>query len=115
MVTITNYSVHLAKDGRAFVALELTGDVEMVQSAQTGRFYATARRCSISSTFTEDLAKTLIGKQIRGRIERVACEAYEYTVPETGEIIALTHGYVYNPDEKPDVISAPPVVNMVAA
>ncbi|MCU7551788.1 hypothetical protein OCK74_21890 [Chitinophagaceae bacterium LB-8] len=100
MVTIINYSIRENGEGKSFVSLELQGDVEMIQSAQTGRFYATARRCTIPSTFTEDIAKTLIGKQIRGRIERVQTEGYEYTVKETGEVITLTHSYTYNPEER---------------
>lgn len=102
MVTIINYSVRENSEGKSFVSLELQGDVEVIQSSQTGRFYATARRCSIPSTFSEDIAKSLLGKQIRGRIERVQTEPYEYTVRETGEVITLTHSYTYSPEEKPE-------------
>lgn len=79
------------------------GDIELVQSAETGRFYATAKRCSIPSTFSEDLAKSLIGKQLPGRIDRVQAAPYEYTVKETGEVILLSHTYVYTPKEKTEV------------
>lgn len=58
MVTIVDYHVRTStKDGKEFIALELQGDFELVQSEQTGRFYATAKRCSVSSTFNEDTAK----------------------------------------------------------
>ena len=103
MVTITNFRLHETKEGKPFVSLELSGDVEMVQSSQTGRFYATSKRCWISCTFSEDIAKSLVGKQIKGRIERVQCESYQYTVPETGELITLSHTYMYQPDEAPVV------------
>jgi hypothetical protein len=42
------------------MSLELTDDAELVQSQNTGRFYATVRRCFISSTFDEETAKALI-------------------------------------------------------
>ena len=79
----------------------------MVQSSNTGRFYATAKRCSVTCTFSEEIAKTLIGKQMKGRIERVQSDPYEYTVKETGELITLAHTYNYLPEET-DVTVAPP-------
>jgi hypothetical protein len=114
MVTIINYSIRENGEGKSFVSLELQGEVEMIQSSATGRFYATAKRCSIPSTFTEEVAKTLVGKQIRGRIDRVQCEPYEYTVKETGEVITLTHTYGYSPEEKLEP-SAQPVMEAVRA
>jgi hypothetical protein len=100
MVTIVDYHVRTSsKDGREFIALELQGDFELVKSEQTGRYYATAKRCSISSTFNEDTAKQLIGTKYPGTIIRVQREAYEYVIPETGESITLTHGYEFRPEE----------------
>lgn len=113
MVIIKSYRVRQNAEGKEFIALELQGDLEMIQSSQTGKFYASAKRCTISSTFTEEIAKTLVGKQIPGKIERVATEPYEYTVKETGEVISLAHTYVYVPEEKPLVLEKP-VVALVA-
>lgn len=101
MVTIVGYSQRLSKDGKPFISLQIQGDITMVQSSETGRWYATAKRCSITSTFDEEVAKSLVGKQIPGRIEKVACEQYDFTVPETGEIISLQHTYEYLPDNEP--------------
>ena len=39
-----------------------------------------------------------------GSIARMECESYDYTVPETGEIISLAHTYEYLPDERNDVL-----------
>jgi hypothetical protein len=100
MVTISNYLVRQNKEGKSFIALELTGDIEMIQSANTGRFYATAKRCTVSSIFPVEIAKNLIGKQLQGGIHRVQCDPYDFTVKETGEVLSLTHTYVYAPDEK---------------
>jgi hypothetical protein len=100
MVTITNYFVRQTQEGKSFIALELTGDLELIQSSGTGRFYATAKRCSVSSVFTEEVAKTLVGKTLPGRIDRVETAPYDYVVPGTGEIRSLSHTYVYRPEEK---------------
>mgnify|MGYP000315146524 CR=1 FL=1 len=57
MVTITSYVPRTRKDGTTFIALEITGGVELVQSSNTGNFYATVRKCTIPSTFDENIAK----------------------------------------------------------
>jgi hypothetical protein len=99
MVTVKSAVVRIGKDGKAFNVLELMGDIELVQSQNTGRFYATARRCFISSTFDLDTAKLFVGKQLPGNIVREATQSYEFIVPETGEEIVLSHTWVYQPDE----------------
>ena len=58
MVTITNYSERTRKDGTTFIALEITGGVELVQSQETSKFYATVRKTSIPCTFNETIAKS---------------------------------------------------------
>ncbi len=99
MVTVENYHVRTSKEGKSFISLELTGDLEMVQSTKNGRFYATVKRCFVSSTFTEAMAKRMLGKQMPGRIVKQEAEPYDYTLPETGEVIQLAHRYGYLPDE----------------
>ena len=108
MVTITSYFIRQNKDGKPFIALELSGDIEMIQSATTGRFYMTAKRCSIPSSFPEEVAKLMIGKTLRGRIDRVETAAYEYTVKETGEVVTLAHTYAYVPEERQPAMAATP-------
>lgn len=98
MVTIINALTRSSKEGKTFAVLQIQGDIEMIQSATTGKFYATAKRCFIPSTFDELTAKSLIGTQIAGNIARVECDHYEYTVPSTGEIITLAHTYEYQPE-----------------
>ena len=58
----------------------VTGDAELVQSNNIGRFYAIVRRCFISSTFDEETAKTLIGTKFKGSIVRMEAEAYDFTI-----------------------------------
>ena len=99
MVTIIGYALRESKEGKKFVSLQLQGGLEMVQSLKTGRFYATCRRCFISSTFDDETAKGLVGTKYPGSIKRVLCDTYDFTVPETGEIISLAHTYQYVPEE----------------
>jgi len=100
MVTITNFSVQEnKKEGKPFIKLDLQSEPVMIQSMQTGKFYVSCRKCSISSTFSEEEAKQLIGKQLPGTIERVSTVPYDYTVPDTGEVISLSHTYEYLPEE----------------
>lgn len=101
MVTIIGFTQRVNKEGKPFISLQIQGDITMVQSSDSGRWYATAKRCSITSTFDEEVAKSLVGKQIPGRVEKVDCEQYDFTVPETGEIISLRHSYEFVPENEP--------------
>ena len=98
MVTVTIYHVRQRKDGKDFVSLTLQGDIEMVQSQETGKFYSTAKKCSITSTFDEQTAKNLIGTMMPGIIKRVESDPYDFTIQETGEVIKLAHSYKYAPE-----------------
>lgn len=98
MVRVINAHLREGDKGQ-YVSLELQGEITLVQSQNTGRFYATAKKCFMFSTFDEATAKSLIGTQIPGTIRRVECEAYEFTIPETGELISLAHSYEYVPEE----------------
>ena len=101
MVTITGYALRQSKEGKPFVSLQLQGELIMVQSQETGKFYATTKSCSIASTFDEVTAQTMVGRQISGRIEKVATEPYEYAIEETGEVITLYHTWEYLPENVP--------------
>lgn len=95
MVTIINFKERETEDGKSFFVLELQGGIEMVQSKATGKFYATARKTSIPTTFDELTCNALIGTQMQGEIVKEQCEAYELTVKETGEVMVLNHRFVY--------------------
>ena len=98
MVTVNDYAIRTNSDGDTFIALILSGEVEMVQSLETGRYYATIRTCSVSSTFDEATAKSIVGQQIPGQIVKVECDPYEYTVEDTGEQLILNHRYEFRND-----------------
>ena len=91
MVTVSSYAVRTRKDGTTFIALELSGGVELVQSNNSGKFYATVRKTSIPSTFNETIAKGLIGSQMPGSIVRVQVDPYQFVNQRTGEVLTLQH------------------------
>lgn len=99
MVRIVNYQKRQAENGKEFFVLELQGGIEMVKSAETGKFYVTARKASISSTFDEITCKALIGTELPGSVEKVNCEPYNYTIKDTGEVITLCHRFEYVEEE----------------
>jgi hypothetical protein len=98
MVTITNFYEVQRKDGSVFVSLELTGQAEMIQSQNTGKYYVTVRKTRVPSTFDASIAKTMIGQRLPGEIVKVLCEPYDFTNPRTGEVIQLQHSYSYSAD-----------------
>ncbi|ERJ58112.1 hypothetical protein [Sphingobacterium paucimobilis] len=101
MVTIINYKKLTTDTGKDFCLLEIQGGIEMVRSQSTGLFYATAKKCFISSTFDELTSQALVGSQLNGSVVKIDCEEYEYTIKETGEIVTLAHKYVYTEEEIP--------------
>ena len=67
MVTVSGYAVRQNQQGEEFVVLILQGDLEMVRSQETGNFYATAKKCTITSTFSKQFAAEMVGKQLPGK------------------------------------------------
>lgn len=98
MVTISNYKSATNAEGEEFFLLQLMGGLESVQSKETGRFYLTAKKATISSTFDEKTCQSLIGTQMPGTIQKVEVEPYSYVIEETGEEVQLNHRYEYNPN-----------------
>jgi len=98
MVQVVGIAIRQTKDGREFIALILQGGLCMVQSKQTGNFYATVKKCSIPSTFDEATAKGMIGEKIPGSVMKTSCEPYDYTVQDTGEILHLDYRWAYVPE-----------------
>lgn len=95
MVTVVDVKQRMNQKGESFYALVLQGGLELVKSRETGNYYATAKRASITTTFDEMTCKSLIGQQIPGSIQRVETDPYDFTIKETGEIISLSHRWIY--------------------
>ncbi|HSD08175.1 hypothetical protein [Flavobacterium sp.] len=98
MVRIIDYKQRQTENGRAFFVLEISAGIEMVKSS-TNQFYATSKKAFIASTFDEQTCKALIGTEMPGNVVKKECQAYEYVVKETGELVTLTHRFVYEPEE----------------
>lgn len=101
MVRIVNYQKRQKEDGKTFFVLEIQSGIEMALSTKTGQYYATAKKANISSTFDEETCKALIGTEMPGSIIKIDSDPYEYTIRDTGEIIMLTHRYMYQPEMNP--------------
>ena len=100
MVRIVNFNERQSEDGSTFFALTIQGGIELIKSKETSKFYATARKASITSTFDKETCQALIGTEMPGNIVKVECQPYSYTIKETGEIIELSHRYEYEPEEQ---------------
>jgi hypothetical protein len=101
MVRIVNYQKRTTEEGKVFFTLELQGGIEVVKSQETGKLYMTARKASMSCTFDELTCQSLIGTELPGSVRKVECEAYEYTIKDTGEVITLLHRFEYVEQEAP--------------
>jgi len=106
MVTIVDFRLNKNSDGEEFVSLILEGDLTMIQSKESGSWYATAKRASITSTFDENRASKLIGREIPGDIIRESCDPYTWIEPESGEEITLSHTYNFVPSVIPDSVES---------
>ncbi len=72
MVTIVDFVKRKNSEGEEFNALILQGGIELVKSRETGRYYATAKKTSITSTFDDAMCQSLIGTQIPGSVQHSA-------------------------------------------
>ena len=99
MVTISGYVLRESGDGKQFYSLVIQGGLEMVLSEESGRYYATAKQASITSTFDEATCLALVGTKLPGRVTKVVCGPYEHVTKETGEILQLQHRWTYSPNE----------------
>lgn len=99
MVTIVAMEKRTNKaKNQDFNVMVLQGNVEVVISKTTGRPYLTARKTSISCTFSEEFGKQLVGQTLPGIIEKKECNPYEFTIPNSKKKITLNHTFQYSPD-----------------
>ena len=100
MVKVTGFQKRTSTDGQEYFVLELQADeLELIVSKKTGRHYATVRKCWMSCTFNEHVCSMMLGKSMPGTIIKQACEAYSFTIEETGEEITMSYRNVYAPVE----------------
>ena len=96
MVEIIGFQKRTNNDGDDFNVLVLQGGIELIKSSETGSFYATAKKATITCTFDERMCRQLIGSKLPGKIDKVPCEPYEFAVPGTEEAVTLSHTYRYD-------------------
>ena len=92
------YALRKREDGKEFYSLILQGGIDLVKSRKTDRYYATIKKCSISSTFDEATCIASIGEKFPGTIQKQSCEKYSFVVKETGEILELNYRWAYVPE-----------------
>ncbi|WP_217607387.1 hypothetical protein [Chitinophaga sp. GbtcB8] len=97
MVTIKNYFLNQNGEGKPYVCLELIGEIEILLSEKSGKFYADVKKCKIPTRIDEATARLMVGKQIAGSIVKKECAAWEYTVPGTGEVVTMNYRFEYEP------------------
>jgi hypothetical protein len=99
MVTIVDYKTYQKENGEDFHALVVQGGLEAVKSKETNRVYFTAKTARVSCTFGEEMCKKLLGTEMPGSIAKIEVDPYEYAIPDTGEIIHLSHRNEYVSEE----------------
>jgi hypothetical protein len=100
MLKIMDYKLRESLEGRTFHALTLQGGIEIIKST-CGGINVTIRKCSLPTTFDEPTCMSLIEQELPGKVERVECEPYEYTISQTGEVVLLNHRYECVGEELP--------------
>ena len=99
MVTVIEVKERVNRNGEPFHALIVSGGIDIVQSKSTGKSYLTERQARLPTTLDRKKCQSLIGKELPGTISKVPCMPFDYTVPESGEIIRINHRWEYVSDE----------------
>ena len=84
MVTVSAVEQRKNAKNELFPVLIITGDLEIRTSKTSGKPYAAVNKMSIPCAFDESIAQKMIGKQLKGEIQRLDCDPYEYANPQTG-------------------------------
>ena len=100
MITIIDYKERKNAMDESFFALIITGGVSMIQSKETGNYYATSNKASITSTFDEQTCKDLVGTKLPGNITKVPSEPYSFVIEQTGEEVTLDYRWQYEPEHQ---------------
>ncbi len=95
MVKVIDFKTRSNELGKEFNVLIVQGGVEPIKSRTTGKIYFSIRKASVPCTFEEAICEELIGTSFEGKIKKIACEPYEYTIEETGETVELSYRYEY--------------------
>ena len=97
MVTIVEVAERTAANGNTFCSVMVAGDASVYTNAE-GKASLVALKASIPSNLPKDVLESMIGNKLPGKVERVETEPYQWTNPNTGEELTLSHTYKYVPD-----------------
>ena len=84
------------KTKESYSVLVLQGEPEVQISKSSGKAYITAKRASVPCALDETSAKALIGHELEGSIERVACTPFEVKLA-TGKKVKISTAFQYMP------------------
>ena len=83
----------------SYSVLVLQGEPEVLISKSSGRPYISAKKTTIPCALEQNQAQALIGKELPGTIERVACTPFEVKLA-TGKKVKITTAFQYMPPEQ---------------
>lgn len=95
MVTVVGFQERQTSQGKSFLVLELEGSLQISISQSTGKPYASKSKCTVPCSFDEKTAQELVGTLLPGEIVKAPCEPYDFTNPNTGEVMTLNYRYTY--------------------
>jgi hypothetical protein len=98
MVQIIGFEKKQSKSKESYAVLILAAEPEVMISKSSGRPYISARKTTIPCALEENQAQALIGKELPGSIERVACTPFEVKLA-TGKKVRISTAYQFLPAE----------------
>ena len=98
MVQIIGFEKKQSKSKESYAVLILAGEPEVMISKSSGRPYISAKKTTIPCALEENQAQALIGKELPGSIERVACTPFEVKLA-TGKKVRISTAYQFLPAE----------------
>ena len=92
MVKVIEFQKKENAKKESYSVLVLQGEPEVQISKSSGKPYLTAKKASIPCALDETSAKALIGSELEGSIERVACTPFEVKLA-TGKKVKITTAF----------------------
>jgi len=106
MVYITEVNERInSVTGEVFHTLTLESEPYIAVS-KAGNQYFNTNRASFPAPFSKERCQAMVGMSMKGRIDKVPCAPRDVTIAATGEVVTLTHEYVYQAEENAPVPSA---------
>jgi len=98
MVQIIGFEKKQSKSKESYAVLILAAEPEVMISKSSGRPYISAKKTTIPCALEENQAQALIGKELPGSIERVACTPFEVKLAN-GKKVKIATAFQFLPAE----------------